>query len=185
MTTLAPTTVDAIPAGTWRTDPLHSSIGFSVRHIVSTFRGELPDFTGTLVVDAGGAVLQASGTVASIRTQDESLNGHLLSPDFFDAEKHPEVSFRSRAVRGEGDAVVVEGDLTMKGNTRPATLRGTLTGPLEDPWGNQRAGLSLSTVIDRREWGLDWNMPLPGGTLVLGTDVTITAEVELIRDADA
>ena len=184
MTTLAPIGVDALPAGTWSSDPLHSSVAFSVRHMVSQFRGELSEFTGALVVDADGARLEARGPVTSIRTQDENLNAHLLSPDFFDAERTPEVSLRSTAIRREGDEVVVEAELTMKATTRPVVLRGTLTGPVEDPWGGQRAGLALETVVDRRDFGLDWNAALPGGGFVVGHDVTISAEVELVRAAD-
>lgn len=183
MSTLAPTPVSALPAGVWTADPLHSSVTFSVRHMVSTFRGELSEFTGALTVADGRATLEASGPAASIRTQDPNLNAHLLSPEFFDVERTPEVSLRSSAVTQEGDDVVIEAELTMKGITRPVVLRGTLTGPAEDPFGGRRAGLAVETVVDRRDFGLDWNMPLPGGGFILGHDVTVSAEVELILEA--
>jgi polyisoprenoid-binding protein YceI len=183
MSTLAPTPITAIPAGTWTADALHSSVAFSVRHMVSTFRGELSEFTGALTVGDAGAVLEASGQAASIRTQDANLNAHLLAPDFFDVERTPEVSFRSTSVVQDGDGVVVEGDLTMKGVARPVVFRGTLAGPVDDPFGGRRAGLAIETVVDRRDFGLDWNTPLPGGGVVLGHDVTISAEVELVLEA--
>src|SRR5438876_8798211 len=139
MTTLTQTE-QAVPTGTWTLDPVHSQVGFAVRHAgVSLFKGGLDDFDATLE----GGTLTGSAKVTSIKVQDESLNGHLLSPDFFDAERFPEVRFESTSLRREGDELVVEGELELKGTRRPVRLTGTIAGPVSD-----RLGITLDTVID-------------------------------------
>jgi polyisoprenoid-binding protein YceI len=176
-TTNAPTL-----AGSWRTDPVHSSLDFSVKHmIVSSFRGAVPAFEATVEIADG--TLEASGVaqVASIKTQDANLDGHLQSPDFFDAEKSPELRFEAAALTIEGETVRGNGELTVRGITRPVEIVGELSGPASDPWGNERAGLELTTTIDRREFGIEWNAPLPTGGVVLGYAVRIDARLELIR----
>ena len=179
-TALAPT---ALPTGTWTADTLHSSIRFSVRHmVVSTFRGEVPEFSGSFVVGDDGAALQGSAPVASIRTQDPNLDAHLVSPDFFDAENHPELHFASTEIHRDGDRLTVEGELTLRGVAKPITLLGTLSGPVDDPFGSVRLGIALEGTIDRRDYGIEWNAPLPGGGFALGNEVTITADLDLIRE---
>ena len=170
----------AVPAGTWQADPVHSSVGFAVKHLgVGTFKGSFDTFAATL---ADGK-LSGEATVASIRVQDENLTGHLLSPDFFDAERFPTVRFESSTLRVEGAQFVAEGELELKGVRKPIKLQGTISGPSTDPYGNERYGLSLSTVVDRTAFGLNWNAPLPGGGFALANDVTLKAELSLVKAA--
>jgi polyisoprenoid-binding protein YceI len=176
MSTLIEQPQTAVPAGTWQADPVHSSVGFEVRYLgVSTFTGELKGFEATL---ADGE-LAGSAKVAGIDVKDEHLKIHLQAPDFFDAERHPELTFSGTAT-GEG---VFEGELTIKGVTKPVKLEGTVTGPVTDYLGNERYGLALQTVIDRTAFGLEWNAPLPGGGLALANDVTLKAELALVKAA--
>ncbi len=166
----------AAPAGTWKADPVHSSLSFEVAYLgVATFRSEFKGFEATL---ADGA-LAGKAPVASIEVKDETLYAHLQSPEFFDAERHPELSFTGTAT-GDGE---FEGELTIKGVTKPATLTGTITGPVTDPYGNERYGLELETVVDRTAFGLDWNAPLPGGGFALANDVTLKADLMLVKAA--
>jgi len=177
MTTQAAERTDTLPPGTWTSDLVHSSIVFSARHmVVSTFRGELPEFDVTV---RDGA-LTGTAPVSAIVTRDEQLSGHLSSPDFFDAAAHPEVVYRSTATRVEDGELVMDGELTLKGITRPLTLRGSISGPHEDPYGLQRIGVELHGSIDRRDFSMNWQAELPGGGLVLGHEVTLAAQVELI-----
>ena len=175
MTTL---TEQALPTGTWTIDPIHSSATFAVRHsVVSTFRGGFGD------IDAEIADGRLTGTVkvASIDVRDRNLNGHLLSPVFFDAERNPEITFVSTDVRPEGDSLAIEGDLTLKGNTRPVSATGAIAGPTAGLDGTERVGIDLTARVDRRDFGLTWNAPLPSGELVLGDEVTLTVQLELVR----
>jgi polyisoprenoid-binding protein YceI len=166
----------AIPAGTWQADPVHSSVGFAVKYLgVATFTGELTNFEASLK----DGELAGKARVASVEVKDENLKAHLQAPDFFDAGRHPEVSFSGREVR-EGR---FEGELTIKGVTQPATLEGTITGPVTDPYGNERYGLALTTVVDRTAFGLNWNAPLPGGGFALANDVTLKADLSLVKAA--
>jgi polyisoprenoid-binding protein YceI len=184
MTTVAPDSTTAIPTGTWNIDPVHSSIDFSARHmVVNAFRGEFGQFSGRLTIDASGVRIEGAAPVDSVSTRDPNLTAHLASPDFFDAERHPEVRFTSTDVSVEGDRVRIEGELTLKGITRPVTLTGSLTGPVDDPYGNVRVGLSLDGSIDRRDFDITWNAPLPGGGLALGNEVALSAQLELVRES--
>jgi polyisoprenoid-binding protein YceI len=153
--------------------------------VVSTFRGQVPRFDVTLTADeSGGLRLAGPAPVSAIVTADESLTAHLGSPDFFDTERHPDLRFVSTSVqRGEGDRVTVRGELTMKGITRPVELCGTLEGPVRDPLGATRLGLLLEGSVDRRDYELRWQMPLPDGGLALGNEVRLSAQLELVRDA--
>lgn len=172
-----------VPVGTWTTDPVHSSLEFSVKHmVVATFRSTMPDFTATLTAGADGvAVLEGTGRVASVVTQDPNLTGHLQSPDFFDAERHPEVRFRSIEIARDGEAVRVRGELTLKGVTGDIELTGTLVGPVVGLGDAEKIGLELEGSFDRTEYGLDWNAELPGGGWVVGNVVTVSAHLELGR----
>jgi polyisoprenoid-binding protein YceI len=174
------TTEQAVPTGTWTLDTVHSSVGYAVRHSgVSLFKGSVTDFDAVLE----NGQLRGSANVSSITVNDENLQGHLLSPDFFDAARHPELEFESTEIRREGDEVTVRGDLTLKGTTRPVELRGTIAGPIEDPYGGSRIGLTLGGTVDRTEFGIDWNADLPSGGRMLSDDVELTAELELSREA--
>jgi len=178
---MSTSTQQALPTGTFADDGVHSTAGFAVKYMgVTTFRGRFEDVTARLTVDEHRAgVLEGSVDVDSIRVKDENLAGHLRAPDFFDAANHPNVTFRSTAIRFEGDELVVDGDLTIKGTTRSVAGRGALTGPLEDAFGNTKVGITLSAVLDRTEFGLNWNAPLPKGGWALANDVTLTVELSL------
>jgi polyisoprenoid-binding protein YceI len=166
-------TEQAIPAGTWTLDPVHSQVGYAVRHSgVSLFRGGIAGFEATLA----GGTLSGFADVASITVQDENLQGHLASPDFFDAARFPRVSFTSTSIARDGDDIVVEGELELRGERRPVRLGGTIAGPLND-----RIGISIEAVIDRTDFGMDWQMELPAGGPVLDNEVRLTADLELVK----
>jgi polyisoprenoid-binding protein YceI len=171
---------ETVPTGTWSSDPVHSSIGFAVKHMgVTPFRGGFKQFEASL---ADGK-LSGTAPVETIQTDDENLTGHLLSPEFFDAERYPELRFESTEIRREGDDVTVDGTLTLKGVSRPVELRGKVTGPLADPYGNTRLGLELETTIDRTEFGITWNNDMPNGTKALADEVTLKADLSLVKAA--
>ena len=176
-------TQQQLPTGTWKLDPIHSTAGFAVKHmVVATFRGRFEDFDATLEVgDDGQTKLVGTVKTDSIVVKDENLAGHLKSPDFFDTERYPELRFESDSVRVEGDQVVVDGELTIKGNTEPVQGRGAFVGPNEDIAGNTKIGLTLETVVDRTKFGLNWNAPLPKGGVALADDVALQIELELAR----
>ena len=171
-----------IPTGTWQSDPVHSTVGFAVKHVVGTFRGTFNDFAVTLSDADGSPKLSGRAKVESVQVKDENLYGHLLSPEFFDAEQHPEIVFETKQVSRDGGRVVAEGELTVKGFTRAVTARGEIAGPAPGP-DTDRLGIDLETIVDRHDYGLDWQMDLPGGGKTLGDDVTLTVHVELIREA--
>lgn len=175
--------VDGVPAGTYAVDPVHTSIGFAVVHNgVSTFRSRFTDYEAKLT---GGESPSLQGTVevASIDVSDAQLKGHLLSPDFFDAERYPQLRFTSSEVKvGEGGAATVRGELEVKGNKRQVEASGKLVPLGADLAGKPRVGISLTTTVDRRDFGLDWNAELPSGRKVLDDDVTIEVELELVAE---
>src|SRR4051794_1813307 len=179
--TIAPAV--GIPQGTWALDTTHSSASFAVKHmVVATFRGRFEEFDATLAVgEDGEASLLGVVRADSIVVKDENLGQHLKSPDFFDTERHPEIRFASTAIRRDGDELVVDGDLTIKGHTQRVEARGTIADPVSGPDGSERLGLSLEAIIDRTAYGLDWNAELPKGGRVLANDVTLLVELELAR----
>jgi polyisoprenoid-binding protein YceI len=177
-------TREALPTGTWALDPAHSRVEFGVDYMVGTFHGSFLPFDAQLEVgEDGEARLTGSARVEAVRVGDENLTAHLLAPDFFDAERAPEISFASTAIRRSGDEVSVEGELTIKGRTQPVELSGTVNGPLSDPYGNERVGLKLAATIDRTSFGIDWNTPLPSGEQALADDVAVEADLYLVRAA--
>jgi len=167
-------------SGAYTADPIHSSFGFAVKYQgVSVFRGTLDEVRATL---AGGRLDGAAQVESiSIRTP-EQFRAHVLSPEFFDAENHPEVTFVSDELdlREDGTAKVT-GELTIKGITKPIEATGTWTAPAADAFGNARGHLNLEAVIDRTDWDINWNMPLPSGGNVLANDVTLTVEISLVE----
>jgi len=165
-----------VPTGTWNADTVHSSVTFEVPYAVATFSGSVTDFDAAL---ADGR-LTGAARIGSITVKDENLEAHLLSPEFFDAERHPVVSFTTDTIRRNGDAVEVEGEITIKGITKPATLRGTIVGPSVDHFGKNRVGLSLETTVDRTDFDINWNMPLPNGEPALANEVTLKADLTLV-----
>jgi polyisoprenoid-binding protein YceI len=176
-------TRETLPTGTWNVDAVHSQIGFAVEYVVGTFRGSFSPVEAKLDVgEDGTATLVGSAPVSGVKVQDENLSAHLQAPDFFDAERTPDISFRSTGVRRSGDELAIAGDLTIKGITHPIEARGTITDPADDPFGGVRFGLKLETTIDRTEFGLNWNNPLPNGQPSLANDVKLTAELYLVKD---
>jgi polyisoprenoid-binding protein YceI len=168
---------------TWQVDAVHSAVGFAVTHmIVSTFRGRFETYDATLVDVGDRLAIDGWVDVASIVIKDPDLAAHLRSPEFFDADAHPQLRFSSTdiAVAATGE-VELHGELTIKGRTRPVRASGWSTPPLEDPFGGIRRGLELAATIDRRDYGLDWNLPLPKGGLALDNDVRLLVNLEFTR----
>lgn len=176
------TAEQVVPTGTWKIDRVHSSIGFAVKHmVVSTFRGKFEEYDAGLVSDAAGAELTGTVQVASVDVRDEALAAHLQGPDFFDAERTPELRFASSSIDGDGDEVVLAGELTIKGKTLPVEARGSVEGPHLGFDDVERIGLALETTIDRTQYGLEWNAPLPKGGFALANDVTLQIQLEFLR----
>jgi polyisoprenoid-binding protein YceI len=169
-------TQQGIPTGTWKADTVHSRVAFEVPYAVATFTGEVHDFEASLE----DGKLEGAAKIESIKVKEENLEAHLLSPEFFDAEKHPVVGFKGSNIRRDGDNVEVDGEITIKGITQPAKLTGTITGPTVDHFGATRVGLHLQTTIDRTKFDMNWNMPLPNGEPALGNEVTLKAELTLV-----
>ncbi len=164
------TTPKFAPAGAWSADPVHSHVSFEVAYAgTSTFRGGFRDYTVTLE----DGVLEGSARVASVDVKDEQLNGHLQTPDFFDAERFPEITFRTSDLE--------HGELTIKGVTRPVAISASVSEPNVDPFGRERVGINLEATVDRNEFGVSWNAPNQGGGNYLGDDVVIKAELALVR----
>lgn len=173
-----------IPTGIWQSDPVHSTVGFAVKHVVGTFRGLFEDFDATLTSKDGDAKLSGRARVASVHVSDENLYGHLQSPEFFDAEKTPEILFESKEISRDGDSVTIDGELTIKGVTGKVVARGEIAGPAQGPADSERLGIDLETIVNRHDYGLDWQMDLPGGGKTLGDDVTLTVHIELVKEAE-
>jgi polyisoprenoid-binding protein YceI len=169
-------TQQGVPTGTWNADTVHSSVAFEVPYAVSTFRGEVPEFEASLV----DGTLTGSARIASLRTRDENLDAHLASPEFFDAERFPEVRFAGSELTRDGDEVTIDGTITIKGVTQPVTLTGTIVGPTVDHFGATRVGLDLRTTVDRTQFGMTWNMPLPNGEPAHANEVTLHADLTLV-----
>ncbi len=181
-TDLTATSTTGLPLGTWKLDPTHSSASFAVKHMgVATFRGRFEKLDATLTVDESSAELIGTVDASSIVVKDENLQGHLGSPDFFDVERYPEIAFRSTSLRREGDDVIVDGELTIKGNTRDVEARGEIAGPAVTLGDVTKVGLTLETMVDRTEFGLNWNAPLPKGGFAVANDVKLTVELELVQ----
>jgi polyisoprenoid-binding protein YceI len=171
-------------AGAYEIDRTHSSVQFAVKHIVSTFRASFDEIEGRLVGGDTGTTLSASARVESVSIVDPpEFREHVVrGDDFFAADVHPELTFRSTGVelRDDGSAVV-EGELTIRGITRPVTAEGSYRAPTQDPFGTVRAALALHASVDRRDWGLSWQLPLPDGGDAVGWEVELTAELELVE----
>jgi polyisoprenoid-binding protein YceI len=170
-----------LPAAVWGLDGTHSTASFSIKYMVSTFRAGFDKLDVTLDTTGDQPVLAGSVDPTSIALKDENFHAHLQSPEFFDSERHPAITFESTAWRLDGDQLVVDGNLTIKGDTRPVEARGTFTAPHEDPWGNTRLGVTLEAVVDRSHFGLTWNNPLPKGGLALANDVRLHVDLQLVK----
>jgi len=170
----------------WRVDPTHSNVAFAVKHMmIATVRGRFAEVDGTVRYDEtrpSNSQVEVSIAVATIDTQVADRDAHLRSADFFDAEKYSQITFRSTRVERSGsDRLRVSGDLTIHGVTRPVLLDVTEEGRGKDPWGGERAGFSATTTIDRREFGLVWNQALEQGGLLVGHEVKVSLDIELVR----
>jgi polyisoprenoid-binding protein YceI len=179
------TATTALPAGTWAIDPVHSSVGFTVRHlVVSKVRGAFDGVSGAVVVgEDGSASVRADIDVASVNTRNDQRDAHLRSPDFFDVESHPTATFVSTGVRADGDGYLVDGDFTLRGVTRPITLTLQFNGVNPGMGHGEVAGFEASVVLNRKDFGIDIDMPLETGGAVVGDKVTITLEIEALRQA--
>jgi polyisoprenoid-binding protein YceI len=183
------TQAEAIPgyvAGSWTIDPFHSEVGFSVRHLmVSKVRGKFTKFSGELVT--GENPLESSVTaeidLSSIDTGAEQRDAHLRSPDFFDTDNHPVMTYRSTGIRAKGDGYVVDGELSLKGVTRNVPLELEINGFGPDPYGGTRAGFSAKGEINRQDFGVNWNASLETGGVVVSDKVTVHLEIEAVLKA--
>jgi polyisoprenoid-binding protein YceI len=173
--------------GTYAIDASHSQVGFKVRHLmVSKVRGDFAEFGGTVTIedDPLQSHVEVEVDLASIDTRDATRDGHLRSADFFDVEKHPKMTFRSTAVREVGDdRYDVDGELALLGVTRPLTLHATYEGAATDPWGKDRLAFSARGKVNREEFGLTWNQALESGGFLVGKDLDIEIEVEVVKES--
>ncbi|QGG94937.1 YceI family protein [Actinomarinicola tropica] len=173
--------------GTFEIDPSHSTVQFVARHMmVSKVRGTFESYSGTIVVaeDPLASSVEVAIDVSSITTRDEGRDTHLKSADFFDVETYPSITFRSSGVRHTGGtSFEVEGELTVRGTTKPLTLEVELEGIGKDPWGNERIGFSTKVELDREEFGLTWNQALETGGVLVGKKITVDIDVEATRQA--
>lgn len=170
-----------IPAGSWTIDPVWSALEFEVQKLgLINVKGRVLGFTGTI---RGGEQPSIEGTVdvSSITTFDETRDTHIQAPDFFDVARYPELRVESTSVEIDGNELVVQGDLTIKGVTKPVELRGSFLGTGTDPMGNERIALELSGTIDRTDFGLNWNAPLPGGGFLLPNEVVLKASFAAVK----
>ncbi|OBB47730.1 YceI family protein [Mycobacterium sp. 852002-51961_SCH5331710] len=180
------TAVDTgLTAGTWTIDPVHSTVGFSVRHLmVSKVRGTFDTFDGAITVaEDGTPSVTAQIAVDSVNTRNEQRDGHLKSADFFDTAAHPTATFTSTGVRSDGDTYLVDGDFTLKGVTKPTTLQVEFHGVNPGMGHGEVAGFEASVVLNRKDFGIDIDMPLETGGTVVGDKVTVTLEIEAVKQA--
>jgi polyisoprenoid-binding protein YceI len=179
-------TIPGYVAGTWTIDPLHSEVGFSVRHMmVSKVRGKFTKFSGDLVTAENplASSVNAEIDLSSIDTGAEQRDGHLRSPDFFDTENHPAMTYRSTGIRAKGDGYVLDGELTLKGVTKNVPLTLELNGFGPDPYGGTRAGFTATGEINRQDFGVTWNAAMEHGGVVVSDKVNIHLEIEAVLQA--
>jgi polyisoprenoid-binding protein YceI len=191
-TALAFAALAALPAQAadiYTTDAAHSDVSFQVRHLVSQVRGRFNDFSGTINMDPANLAkssVEFRVKAASIDTQLADRDKHLRSPDFFDVEKHPEIVFKSSKITATGkDQYDVAGTLTIRGVSKPVTLPVSFLGSAKDPWGNEKAGFSTQTTVNRKDYGMIWNAALDNGGVVLGDDVKVTIDLEVLKQKPA
>jgi polyisoprenoid-binding protein YceI len=179
-------TVTAATTTTWKIDPAHSSVEFSVRHLmITTVKGRFTDVSGTVTTaddDRAKGEVDITIGAASIDTREAQRDAHLRSADFFDVETFPTLTFRSRAIDNvKGDQFTLFGDLTIRGVTRRVALDVTSEGRATDPWGGQRAGFSATTKIKRSDFGLTWNQVLEAGGVAVGDEIKISIDAQLVK----
>jgi polyisoprenoid-binding protein YceI len=178
-------TVTSIPQGTWSIDPSHSSVEFTVKHMgIATVRGQFTKFEGTIESDGERASVTGNVDASSLTTHNAQRDEHLNSNDFFGVEEHPQITFRADSIElGDDGSVTIPGEITLKGVTKPIELTGDFAGGGVDPWGNERVGLEVSTKIDRRDFGLEWNQSLAGGGLLVSNNVTLQVSAQAVKGA--
>jgi polyisoprenoid-binding protein YceI len=179
-------TIPGYVAGTWTIDPVHSEVGFAVRHMmVSKVRGKFKTFSGEIITGESplGSSVTAEIDLASIDTGADQRDAHIRSADFFEVEKYPTMTYRSTGVRADGDGYVLDGDLTLKGVTRPVSLALELNGFGPDPYGGTRAGFTATTEINRRDFGVNFSAPMQNGGAVVADKITIHLEIEAVLKA--
>ena len=180
------TTATAVSTGTWTIDPSHTEIGFSVRHLVSKVRGKFEAFEGTIVThdDLAASTVDVTVDLNSINTGSADRDNHLRSADFFEVETHPKMTFVSTGVIQKSDTdFVVTGDLTIKGVTKSVELATEFLGEGGDPWGGTRVGIEATAEISRKEFGIDFNIPLEGGKVMVGDKISIHINAEAVLQA--
>ena len=168
---------------TWTIDPTHAQVEFAVKHMaISTVRGQFKTFTATGETNDAGMpnALTMEIDAASISTNNEQRDGHLTSPDFFDAANFPKLTFTATKISGTADALTIVGDLTIKGVTKSVTLTGEMASPIKDPWGNQRTSLSVTGKISRGDFGLTWNMALEAGGFLVSDEVKLSIDAQAV-----
>jgi polyisoprenoid-binding protein YceI len=187
MTTATLTPPNALHATikTWSLDPAHTQVGFAVKHLmISNVKGRFPTVSGSVHLDddAEHTDVDISIDAASITTGDQKRDAHLRSADFLNVDEHPTLHFKGRRVEGKIESkFALHGDLTIRGVSKPVTLYVINEGRVTDPWGNERVGYSATTTINRKDFGLEWNMALEAGGVLVGDEVRITIETELVR----
>lgn len=188
MTTPSTDTLTAgeLVPGTWTIDAAHSEVGFTVRHLMSKVRGRFAEFSGSVSTGAQptDSSVRAEIVLSSIDTNQAQRDGHLRSAEIFDAEKHATMTFVSTGVTGDADGYVIHGDLTIKDVTRPVELAAEFLGVATDAYGVTRLGAEATTSINRKDFGIDFNVPLEGGKLLIGDKIDITLTIEATRDAE-
>lgn len=176
--------ISDLTAGVWNVDPVHSSIEFVARHLmISKVRGKFQQFTGTLTIaeDPMQSKVEATAEVGSIATGDDSRDGHLKSPDFFDVEKYPNMTLVSTGIDSKGSDYVLHTDLTIRGITKPVDFELEFDGVSKDPWGGTRAGFAAEAEVNRKDWGLEWNVALETGGVMLGEKVKIQLDIQAVQ----
>ena len=171
--------IHAVPAGTWGIDRVHSTVGFAIDYMVGTFQGSF----GDVDAEVSDGALRGSAKVSSVQVNDPNLAAHLELPEFFDAERHPDLSFQSKEIRRDGERLTIDGEIEIKGHTESVEIAGVISDPIYDPYGGERFGLKLEAKIDRTKFGVNWNNPLPSGEPALSNEVTLIADLQLSRQA--
>lgn len=181
------TQLEGLVPGTWQIDPSHTHIGFTVRHLISKVRGTFEEFEGEIVIAENPSESEANATIQlnSITTGTAQRDDHLRSSDFFEVDQNPVMSFRTTGVRADGDSYVVTGDLTIKDVTRSVDLDVEFLGVGPDPWGGTRAGFEATAKLNRKDFGITYNIPLEGGKVVIGDQVSIHLQVEAVLQKTA
>lgn len=183
---LTATSIPGYATGTWKLDPTHSEVSFSVRHLaISKVKGKFESFDVTLITADNPLETEIDATIdiKSVNTGQEQRDGHLRTSDFFSADEFPTITFKSTGIREDGDDLLVDGDLTLKGVTKPVTLKTDFGGITTDGYGQTKLGVEATTKIDRTDFGVNWNAATEAGGLTLGNDVTITLDLQFVAQA--